>query len=502
MGEEKSFQVPRVSRAQILNAYKAGPDAIISLIEYLQEQHQSTIEQLLRIIEGLKARIESLEQKSTTDSHNSNKPPSSDGFHKRIHSRRQPSGKKPGGQEGHEGTTLAMVKHPDHIEVHSLFRCDHCGNSLKDQKVKDYEKRQVFDLPPIKMEVHEHQAEIKYCRRCGKWTTAEFPEGVTHKTQYGNRINAWASYLKGYALLPFGRQSELFHDLFGIDISTGTLANIDRRCSEGLAETVESIKKALMCSPVIRCDETGIRINGKLHWLHTAGTEDLTYYAWHARRGNAATDEIGILPEYQGIAVHDHWKSYFLYRCRHALCNAHHLRELEFVVEQFNQPWAQKMVNLLLYSKELVEKAKAVGQRQIARSERMKIKQWYEQLIAEGLTANPPLPNNPERRKPGPPKQSAPANLVERLRDYRRETLLFVHDFRVPFENNLAERDLRMMKVQQKISGTFRSTDGASAFCRIRSYISTVRKQGISVIDALSSVFDGRPLLPPTLQRS
>jgi transposase len=228
----------------------------------------------------------------------------------------------------------------------------------------------------------------------------------------------------------------------------------------------------------------------------------LTYYAWHARRGNAATDEIGILPEYQGIAVHDHWKSYFLYQCRHALCNAHHLRELEFVVEQFNQRWAQKMVNLLLYSKELVEKAKAVGQKQIARSERTKIEQWYEQLIAEGLTANPPPPNNPLLGKPGRQKRSKPANLVERLRDYRRETLLFVHDFRVPFENNLAERDLRMMKVQQKISGTFRSSEGASAFCRIRSYISTVRKQGVSVIDALSSVFDGRPLLPPTLQRS
>jgi transposase len=502
MGGERSFQVPRVSRAQILDAYKAGPDAVVSLIEYLQEQNQSTIEQLLEIIDGLRARIESLEQKSTTDSHNSNKPPSSDGFHKRIHSRRQPSGKRPGGQKGHEGTTLAMVKHPDSIEVHSLCRCGHCGNSLKNQKVKGYQKRQVFDIPPVRVEVHEHQAEIKRCPRCGRLTTAEFPEGVRHKTQYGNRVNAWASYLKDYVLLPYERLSELFYDLFGLGISTGTLAKIDQRCSKGLGETVQSIKKALLRAPVIQCDETGIRINGKLHWLHTAGTEDLTYYAWHARRGNAATDEIGILPEYHGIAVHDHWKSYFLYKCRHALCNAHHLRELEFVIEQFNQCWAQKMVNLLLYSKELVEKAKAVGQKQIARSERSKIEQWYEQLVAEGLTANPPPPNSPQQGKPGRLKRSKPANLVERLRDRRRETLRFVHDFRVPFENNLAERDLRMMKVQQKISGTFRSTEGASAFCRIRSYISTVKKQGISVIDALSSVFDGRPLLPPTLQRS
>jgi transposase len=502
MGGEKSFKVPRVSREKILNACKAGPDAVISLIEYLQEQHQSTIEQLLEIINRLTARIESLEEKSNTDSHNSNKPPSSDEFHKRIHSRRTPSAKKPGGQEGHEGTTLAMVKHPDHIEVHSVSRCGLCGNSLKNQKVKGYQKRQVFDLPPVEVEVHEHRAEVKRCPRCGKLTIGEFPEGVTHKTQYGNRINAWASYLKNYALLPYERLSELFHDLFGLNISTGTLANIDRRCSEGLEETVESIKKAVTWSPVIRCDETGIRINGKLHWLHTAGTEDLTYYAWHPKRGNAATDEIGILPEYHGIAVHDHWKSYFLYKCRHALCNAHHIRELEFMVEQFNQSWAQKMINLLVYSKDLVEKAKAAGRKQVAQSERMKIEEWYEQLIVEGLTANPPPQNKSSQGKPGRRKRSKAVNLLERLRAHRKETLLFVYDFRVPFENNLAERDLRMMKVQQKISGTFRSTKGASAFCRIRSYISTVRKQGIAVIDALTSVLDGRPLLLPALQRN
>jgi len=503
MGGEKSFNVPRVSRAQILNAYKAGPDAVVSLIEYLQEQHRSTIDQLLEIIDKLTARIESLEEKSNTDSHNSNKPPSSDGFHKRIHSRRTPSGKKPGGQEGHEGTTLSMVKHPDHIEVHSVFRCVHCGNSLKDQKAKGYEKRQVFDLPPVEVEVHEHRAEVKRCARCGKPTIAEFPEGVTHKAQYGNRINAWVSYLRNYGLLPYERLSELFQDLVGLNISTGTLANIDRRCSAGLEKTVESIKEALKGRAVIGCDETGIRINGKLHWMHSASTEDLTYYAWHPRRGNAATDEIGILPEYHGIAVHDNRKSYFLYQCRHALCNAHHIRELEFVAEQFNQSWAQKMINLLLYSKDAVEKAKAAGRKRIALSERSKIEEWYEQLIAEGTRANPPPPRNassPPKR--GRRKRSRAANLLERLREHSEETLRFALDFRVPFDNNLAERDLRMMKVQQKISGTFRSAEGASTFCRIRSYISTMRKQGIRVIDALNSLLDGRPLLTPTLQRS
>jgi transposase len=502
MGGEKSFNVPRISREQILNAYKAGPEAVISLIEYLQEQHQSTIEQLLGIIARVTARIESLEAKSNTDSHNSNKPPSSDGFHKRIHSRREPSGKKPGGQQGHEGTTLQMVKRPDHIEVHSVSRCGHCGNPLKNQRVKRYEKRQVFDLPPIELEVHEYRAEVKRCPRCGQLTTGEFPEGVTHKAQYGNRITAWASYLRNYALLPYQRLSELFHDLFGLSISTGTLANIDQRCSEGLEQTIKSIEEAIRRSPVIRCDETGIRINGKLHWLHTASTEDLTYYAWHPRRGNAATDEIGILPEYRGIAVHDNWKSYFLYQCRHALCNAHHIRELEFVVEQFNQSWAQKMINLLVYSKDLVEKAKAAGRKRIAQSERMKIEQWYEQLIAEGITITSPPQNRPPPGKPGRRQRSKAANLLERLQEHRKETLLFVRDFRVPFDNNLAERDLRMIKVQQKISGTFRSAEGASAFCRIRGYISTLRKQGISVIDALSSIFDCQPLLPPALQRS
>jgi transposase len=411
---------------------------------------------------------------------------------KKISKVRKSSGKKPGGQKGHKGTTLRMVDSPDIIKVHKVERCGHCGQSLRGKKVLGYDRRQVFDLPPIKVEVTEHQTEIKECGGCGTLTTAEFPEEVRHKVQYGPGLKATAGYIKGYGLLSYERAAELFEDLFGVPLSGGTLVNIDREIGERLEEVNKRIKEQILDSPIVHFDETGMRIEGKLHWLHVAGTEEATYYMPHGKRGSQAIDAIGILPSFEGIAVHDGWSSYFNYGCDHALCNAHHLRELIFVHEQDEQSWAKQMIEFLLEVKEKKEKSKGqqFSVRRIQEFERR-----YREIVAMGMAANPP-PAEEGKKKRGRKKKSKAANLLGRLRQHEKAVLAFMYDFSVPFHNNLGERDIRMMKVQQKISGTFRSFDGALSFCRIRSYISTVKKRGLNVMSALQDVFSGKRLLP------
>jgi len=502
MGGEKNYHLPRIPRDQILNAYKAGPEAIISLIEYLQDQHENTIDQLVDSIRKLTERIKALEEKSNKDSHNSDKPPSSDGLQRRIHKRRESSGKKPGAQEGHEGTTLRMVKHPQQVQIHEVRRCQGCGRSLQQEKPRGYEPRQVFDIPPIVVQVTEHRAQIKRCPRCGELTAAAFPSGVSHKTQYGTRLKAFAVYLKNHGFLSYSRTAQAFADLFGIPLSVGTLASIDRRCGQRVQEVVEQIRQKLIHARVVHFDETGLSINGKLHWLHGAGTQEFTYYYPHRRRGTAATDEIGILPQLKGNAVHDNWQPYMKYGCSHSLCNAHHIRELTDVYERGGQPWAQQMIGLLLESKQTVEQAKRVGKKRLAICDVRKYESRYETIIASGMKANPPPVRGDDPGRRGRLKRSKARNLVERLARLRKETLRYLTDFQVPFDNNLAERDIRMMRLQQKVSGAFRSDRGALSFCRIRSYISTIRKQGLSVIDAIMNAFEKELTLTDCLQNS
>ncbi len=484
----KGKEPKKLTQEQVFTLYQAGPEAIFSLVEYLQHD----IENLQNNIQQLHERLQEVERQLKMNSRNSNKPPSSDGM-KKIPKVRKPTGKKPGGQKGHEGNTLKMVAKPDKVKVHKVECCGSCSNSLKDKQATGYDRRQVFDTPPIKVEVIEHRAEIKECDACGAVTTAEFPDDITHKVQYGPRLKANAVYIKNYALLSYDRAAELFEDLFGVPLSAGTLVNIDRETGKRLEEVNERIKEAISDSPIVHFDETGMRISGKLHWLHVAGTEVLTYYQPHEKRGGIAFDDIGILPLFEGRAVHDGWKSYFNYSCEHGLCNAHHLRELTAAHEQYEQPWAQQMIDFLLEVKQKRDKSKG---KKFAAKTIQGFEQRYRRILEMGMEANPPPAETPGKKKRGRKKKSKVRNLLERLQQHQEAVLAFMYDFSVAFDNNLGERDIRMMKVQQKISGTFRSFEGAMTFCKIRSYISTSKKQGLRVISCLQDIFAGKHLLP------
>jgi transposase len=337
------------------------------------------------------------------------------------------------------------------------------------------------------------------CKNCGLVNRGEFPRSVTNVVQYGEGIKGLMVYLMEAQLLPSERSRELLEAVFGCHISEGTLYNTREQCYEGLEEVEEYLKEGVANAEVGCFDETGLRVNGKLMWLHVACTNSLTYYFIHAKRGQVAMDEMDILPNFQGISVHDGLSSYGQYDCEHALCNAHHLRELLFVLERYQQVWAEGMMTLLINIKKLVETTKADNIDCLTPEQISAFKRQYHDLLEQGFQANPPpLIELDAPKKRGRPKQSPPKNLLDRLKDNQSAVLAFMYDFRVPFDNNQAERDLRMMKLKQKISGGFRSQEGAQMFCRIRGYISTLRKQGIDVLDALRQVLLGTPIFPRT----
>lgn len=474
-----------LSREEFQAIYDAGPDAVYALIEQLWRQQAE-------VIERLEARVKTLEDQRSKDSQTSSKPPSSDPLAKKPRSLRTKSGRKPGGQPGHQGKTLPLVAVPDEVVRHPLTECPHCLTTLERVPCVTVERRQVVELPVIQAHVTEHQAEVKRCPHCGTFSRGVFPTEVTAPVQYGPRLQAVGVYLTGYELLPYGRSGELMADLFGVALSEGTLYRFIQAAHEALGPTEAALKGALAQAQVAHFDETGGRIAGKLHWFHVASTERLTHYAWHARRGQAAMTAIGILPAFRGIACHDAWASYFAFTPPHSLCNGHHLRELAFLVERHDQAWAEEMITLLREAYRTVEVAKARGERALDPTVIEGIERRYRERIAEGYVANPPPERVPGRR--GKVKQSPARNLLDRLSQYEEETLRFLRDFRVPFDNNQAERDVRMLKVQQKVSGGFRSEAGASAFCRVRSYLSTARKQGHNVLVALVQAFRGQPL--------
>jgi len=438
--------------------------------------------------------IQSLQDKLAKNSTNSSKPPSSD-MHKilRTKSLRKPSDKKSGGQKGHTGHTLYFVENPDHIVVHKVNDCKHCHASLGSKEPDDYEKRQVFDIPPIKIVVTEHRAEIKTCDLCGLQTKAEFPPTVTQPTQYGNDVKALACYFNTYQLIPLERTCEIFEDVFSHPISEAAIIDANVTLSARVEPVNAIIKQQLIDSDVINNDETGLRVKGKRQWLHAASTKTLTYYYVHEKRGKEAMDEIGILPNFTGVSVHDHWKPYFKYeKCRHSLCNGHHLRDLGFVHEQYRQEWSNEMIHLLIQIKKRVDES-PLGAEHLCIEDTKKFEERYDDIIESGLKLNPaPI----VAKKRGKAKQSTPKNLLDRLKDYKNETLLFMHDFRVPFDNNQGERDIRMMKLRQKISGCFRTLGGSDVFCNIRGYISTARKNGNNVISAIQYALNGKPFIP------
>jgi len=479
-----------LSRDEILAVYQAGPEAVVALVEKLLAAHTSLEQQVIR----LTARVEELEARLNKDSHNSHKPPSSDGLGRKPKSLRKRSGKKAGGQPGHPGVTRALSDTPDEIVEYSPAQCAACGCSLECTPAIQRERRQVVELPPIHLHVIEHQALHKVCPACRATSTGAFPKAITQSVEYGPRLKALGVYLQAYQRLPFERTAELFQDVFGGSMSPGTLASHQAGCAERLRPIEQAIKHSLSEAAVVHFDETGSRVAKQTHWLHSASTAWLTFYAMHPRRGRAALEASGLLPTFQGTAVHDALAAYWAYpTCQHALCNAHLLRELIAIHAETEQPWAQRLIDLLLTIKAAVEKAKAMGKTHLAPQRQANFEADYGRLLRQGFKSNPAPPPTGKR---GRPKQSPAKNLLDRLKTYRRAVLAFMYNFAVPFDNNLAERDLRMMKVRTKISGCFRSPAGAADFCRIRGYISTLRKQGYSVLEALHSVFIGQPYLP------
>jgi transposase len=482
---QSSTSLP-LSREDILQIYDKGPDAVVELIQTL-----------CAIIIRLEERVKSLEDQTNKNSRNSSKPPSTDTIRK-TRSQRKPSGKPVGGQKGHKGHTLEMAEKPDYKIVHPVTQCETCGRSLCNAKVANFKRRQVFDLPSIKVEVFEHQAERKICPNCGCLNKAIFPKEVAYPVQYGTRLKAFATYLNQYQLVPLDRLSEAFVDLFGHHLSQGTLIDINRACYEILKPVEEAIKQQLIASHVNCFDETGMRIEGKRKWCHVVSAKNLTYYAANSRRGSKANEDMGILPVYKGTAMHDAWSAYFKFNCKHALCNAHHIRDLLFIHEVDKQNWARDMIDLLIDIKTTVDRRKPIYCK-LDLAEIKDFEERYDHIIERAKLENPPLidSNLPGAiKKRGKKKKTKAQNLLARLDKYRRQALAFMYDFEVPFDNNLAERDQRMMKVQQKISGTFRSWEGANIFCRIRGYISTVKKNSISVIDAIQGAFEGKPFIP------
>lgn len=427
--------------------------------------------------------VEILVSRLGLNSKNSSKPPSTDP--NRLKNTRKKSGKKPGGQPGHNGSTLERIDDPDEIEEVKINR-----RALpKGKKFKQLppQTRQVFDII-ISRFVTEYRAEVLEDED-GKQYVAPFPEGVDRAVQYGETLKAHAVYLSQYQLLPFERVKEYFHDQVGIPLSKGSLGNFNKEGYDKLESFEGNLKKALINSKIVHADETSINIGGKRHWLHGNSNEKYTYLYPHKKRGILAMNEMDVLPHFRNKLCHDHWLPYFTYAyIFHILCNAHHLRELERVWEQDGQKWAGKLKKLLLAMNEAVNEAGGA----LRESEAEKWRICYRGILKDGETECPPSP--PGKNKDGTtskrkPKQSEARNLLERLRDFEVAVLEFLIDPDVPFTNNLGERDIRMTKVQQKISGCFRSPEGAKYFCRIRSYLSTCKKNDISASEALSSLF-------------
>ena len=477
---------------EVRAAYREGEEAVVKLFMGLVVLYQEQ-----------EARIRDLEARLNKDSHNSSKPPTSDGLKKgRKHGLRHKSGKKSGGQAGHEGHRLELVADPKHIVVHRVTHCQKCQASLEGVEVEKYEKRQVFDLPEkVELEVTEHQAEVKHCPQCSEVTKGEFPREVSQETQYGPRVRAQMVYFNNYQLVPLERTAEIMADLYHQEVSEGAVVAAVKEVARQVAPVNEQIKEHLIeTEEAVHFDESGMRQAG-LKWLHSASTALVTFFAIQAKRGQEAMDAIGILPKRTGWCIHDYWKAYLTYlQAKHGLCNAHLLRELIFLVENYQQVWAEAMFKLLKEIHKTVEDTKALGQATLAPEQLTDFQKCYDQIVAEGLLANPaPERTEEQARKRGRVKQSLPKNLLDRLRDHSNMVLAFMYDFKVPFDNNQAERDIRMAKLKEKISGCFRSEDGSKDFCQVRSYISTAHKNEQPILNAIYLALIGRPFVPSFL---
>lgn len=487
----------RPTREQLIELAKSDPEAIADLVLMLWDR-----------VEKLEAKVAELERNSRTSS----KPPSSDAGNftnpPKPKSLRKKSGRKPGGQKGHPGETLQRSENPDKFIEHRLDEdevCPKCGALLGESPAKlnaeNCECRQVFELPAIRLEIIEHRAEKRRCLRCGETVTAAFPEAVTAPVQYGEKLRATGLYLGAYQLIPYQRLAEIFSDLFNCPLSVGTLANFVKAGGRKAAVAMEPVREALVAAKVAHADETGCRVEGKRHWLHVFSTSLLTCFHIDKKRGFEGMTRSGLLDRFNGNLMHDFLSSYYRLLCRHFLCNAHSLRELTYLHEEMDQPWAGDMIGLLLEAKSLRdrEETRAADQRRvIGEKTRERIRIRYREIILEGLALNPEPPP-PAKRKRGRVKRSKPLNMLIRLERRYEEIMGFFEHEGIPFDNNQAERDLRMMKTREKISGTFRSIEHPQAFADLRSVISTARKQSRNLLETLVELFRAPHMLGDSL---
>jgi len=464
--------------------YDAGPEAVRDVLLALEAR-----------IDDLTTRLEAVEARLAQNSHNSSRPPSSDPPWQPPRSQRKPSGRLPGGQPGHPGRTLECVAQPDRTVVHRAVQCPRCGASLEAAEVTGVTRRQVFDLPPLALEVTEHLAQTCCCPACAAPCVAPFPDGVSQPVVYGPGLRALVLYLDQYQLLPLARTRQMLADLFGQAPSEGTLVRWRTDAHEGLADLSAALRDTIARQPVVHFDETGARVAGQAAWIHVACTPGLTCLYPHPKRGRQAHVDLGILPDFAGICAHDALASYLDedYPSQHALCNAHLLRDLQAVFELTGQTWAPHMAALLRALLHEKQAAGAAGQTALSPLRLARYAAVYDRLVA---LANAKNPSPRLTGKVGRPKRTKACNLARRLAERADDILRFAFDFTAPFDNNQAERDLRLVKLQQKVSGCFRSQQGVETFCRIRSYLATLRKQGAGLFDALTALCRGEPVWP------
>jgi len=464
------------------------------------ERLRAQVAELVATNEQLRQRVAELEARLKKDSHNSNKPPSSDSPFKKPppRSQRKSVGRKPGGQKGHPGATRELVEDPDQrVTVPLSGECD-CGRACAAIAAEVLpERRQVIELE-IRRQVVEYRIVAGTCA-CGHTHRSDFPEGVAAPVQYGPSVSALAVYLTQYQLLPYQRTAELLAQVGGIPLSPGSVHHAVEVAGVRLKPLEQSIRDALITAGVAHADETGMRVGTKLHWLHVLSTAELTAYFPHPKRGAEALDAFGLLEFFTGVLVHDHWSAYERYACLHAFCNAHHLRELIALAETIpsQQRWAEDMITLLCEANTLTADARLKELEALPAAEVERLHERYDAILDAAAQRNPPRapPPGSKRRV----KQSPAYNLVKRLREKRDDVLRFITDLRVPFDNNQAERDLRMPKLKQKIAGLFRTDAGIERFATIRSYLSTLRKQGADIFEALVLTFQGSPPAPKLL---
>ena len=438
---------------------------------------------------GLKAAIhlmliltEALLKRLGINSKNSSLPPSSDPNRKKPQRPRKKTMKKPGGQPGRAGKQLQRFDNPDKVEVIRLDK-----RTLPKDKYKEvsFKVRQVIDVEAV-VHVTEYQAQVLENSQ-GKQFVAPFPEHVSRPVQYGSTVKAQAVYLSQFQLLPYARVTDYIKEQWGLPLSPGSLFNFHQQAYKALETFEAKAKLALVESPCLHADETGVNVNSKRLWLHTVCNDKWTQFMVHSKRGKDAMDAMEILPQFTGVLCHDHWKPYYRYSCEHALCNAHHLRELEWSATIEQQSWASEMSEFLTTLNETVKEAGGV-----LSSHKQRHYQIAYRHLLDKAQIECPLPDPPKEKKRGRVKKSKSRNLLERLITFEDDVLRFMRNTEVPFTNNQGENDLRMTKVQQKISGCFRSMEGARMFCRIRAYLITCRKHGVEPTTALNSLFKGK----------